>query len=123
MSWSNDLYRADEQLKAVDEAIGRSLKAAAKAGGEVLATEAQTRAPYRTGRLKVSISTKFGSIKQTAVERVVFAKEFYAMFLEFGTSRAAARPFLRPAADNKQDEIARAMQDEVMAEIRKGLAQ
>jgi len=46
-----------------------------------------------TGRLKKSV--KFARVKLATFE--VTASAPYAKFLEFGTSRMAARPFFRPA--------------------------
>lgn len=55
--------------------------------------EAKKRCPVRTGRLRASIHT--GKIR----DRVYFvgSNVEYAPFVEFGTRKMTARPYLRPA--------------------------
>ena len=54
------------------------------------------------GRLVQAIHVKHGSGSLTAL---VVAGTAYAKLLEFGTSRMAPRPFMRPAAKNVRDDI------------------
>ena len=61
-----------------------------------LAIEAQARAlaPFDTGRLRDSINTAVGRD-----EVIVGTNVEYAPYVEYGTSRSIAQPFLRPAVD------------------------
>lgn len=50
---------------------------------------------------------------------VTWSKEaFYGRFLEFGTSRMAARPFLRPAYDAKKEEAVKKFQEALDEKVR-----
>ena len=70
-----------------------------------IANRAWANAPYRTGRLKASIRvdrrdaagrfTSAGGVAICAFE--VSANTPYAGFVEFGTRKMRARPYLRPA--------------------------
>jgi HK97 gp10 family phage protein len=63
-----------------------------------------------TGALLNSINTELTAATPTKAEGQVATNQVYAPPLEFGTSRMAARPFMRPAADKHQDKVAEATQ-------------
>lgn len=67
----------------------------------------------RTGNLRNSI---------VAIKNFVGAtrRAPYARFVEFGTRRAAARPFLRPALDRMRPVIAPLLKDMNLAQTRQG---
>lgn len=80
------------------------------AGAEIINNEIVSNAPERTGKaksfLKVSKVTKEKGIK---VVKVGITKEdnseaFYLKFHEYGTSKMPARPFMRPAFENRKGE-------------------
>lgn len=60
-------------------------------GGHVV-SEAWGIVPVKTGDLRASIAYKVSDVTVT-----VGAGMFYARYVEFGTSRMSARPYLRPA--------------------------
>jgi HK97 gp10 family phage protein len=74
------------RVAAADEVIeGRA--------AEIIAALAEARAPVLTGHLKASIGGEGGE---------VVADTDYAGYLEYGTRRMKARPFLRPAKDQAE---------------------
>lgn len=77
-----------------------SLNNAAKRGLEVCGSVAEGFAkdlcPVKTGRLRASITHKVLD-ERTAI---IGTNVKYAPYVEMGTRRMAARPFLRPAAEN-----------------------
>lgn len=108
------------------------VRGALRAGAAVIAEEARNRAPMHTGQLKASIrvSTRVINGRPVALVKAgdryrVFAGKgratknpyrsigasgcvnyhaaFYAHFIEFGTSKMAAKPFLRPAFEAKKE--------------------
>lgn len=85
---------AAEFARAATEAEQAAGQAVRKAGTDVMA-QAQTRAPVDTGYLRSSISAD--SIGPTEVE--IGPTAHYGKYLEYGTSRAAAQPYLQPAFD------------------------
>ena len=78
--------------------------------GEDAAQTAAERAPVDTGRLKNSITSAVDPEEQVAY---IGTNVEYAPYVELGTSRMAARPYLRPAAENHGDEY-RALMEQAM---------
>lgn len=86
---------------------------------------ARSKAPVDTGNLKKSIVTlghrENGKIALKLTVRQRKSKKakspYYAKFLEFGTSKMSAKPFLRPALDESEDKVL----DMVIDDIKKGI--
>lgn len=104
-----------------------TLRQAAVAGARVVFDEVRLRAPvgnayerkgtqHEPGTLKRSILIAYDKEDSLeghlAIYLVTWSKEaFYGRFVEFGTSKAAAHPFLRPGYEAKKQEAAQAMID------------
>lgn len=88
---------SDEFLKALPEQIEQALTAI----GLTAETYAKQECPVDTGRLRNSITNAV-----RADEKAVYigTNVEYAPYIELGTSRMKARPYLRPAAANHADE-------------------
>jgi HK97 gp10 family phage protein len=69
--------------------------------------------PVRTGRLRNSIYRK----KTGFLSWEVGATMFYAGFVEFGTRYMRARPYLRPAVEEKMPEIREELKDALMEKL------
>jgi len=103
-----ELNKALEQLpgKLQDKAI----KNAMAAGARVIRKEARRLVPVETGTLQESIVVsrtvqqkgRRRTIKGGVVVGIKDEARAYSHLVEFGTSRASAHPFLRPALDNQQ---------------------
>lgn len=96
---------AIEQLERLDRDVPLSLAEATLEAAVVLADEAKRAAPRQTGRLVSSIGAEPYNADGDSAASQVIVKEFYARFLEYGTVKMAARPFLRSSADRKEKEI------------------
>jgi len=133
-----------DEFKAVQDALKKLpahlqqkvVVGATRASATVIAKEAKTIVPVRTGLLKKSISvrmvpkrkSKSGHVqfyvvpltkmKFTANIKVGGQKAklkgnrtvFYAHMVEFGTEKMSAQPFMRPAYENSADSSVRAFQ-------------
>lgn len=64
--------------------------------------------PVDTGRLRNSITYETRTLSK---EVYIGTNVEYGPYVELGTSRMAARPFIRPAASNHPDEYKRLMED------------
>jgi HK97 gp10 family phage protein len=85
LEWFGDRIR--------DEAKKRMVLLMQKWGPQVVA-EAKRLVPVDTGQLKNSIGW---TMRQSDMTLQIHADQSYAIFVEFGTMRQPARPFLRPA--------------------------
>lgn len=101
VKWSG-LDSLMEQLGATAAATIEAAASAMKlTTGQVQATAKQV-APKRTGYMANNISVD--SVKKTAtsVTGTVNAKAAYSSFVEFGTYKMSAEPFMRPAVSAAQ---------------------
>jgi HK97 gp10 family phage protein len=82
-----------------------------EAGARIVETHAKLVAPVDTGFLRNSIQVD----SVTPVEAIIAPHTEYAEFVEFGTSRQAAQPYMRPALDEHEREILGAIEATVAA--------
>ena len=133
MNVTFDVHGLDDierKLKALGgRAAERALSSGLRAGAAVIVREARKRAPKRTGKLRKNIySFKIKKKNRThAVEYGVGVRvkgkpkdpknAFYWSFIEFGTSKVPARPFLRPALKAGHSSAVTAMRRKVLQRI------
>lgn len=132
------LNEISRELELLSKAENRQvLRQAVRAGAELVAEEVENSAPELTGKLKRNIVVLFGKGAQgTAVAGVHIRgvnpntgnsdnsmkaaspnNAFYWRFVEEGTSKMPAHPFIRPAYDRKQEEAAAAAFAEMIKAI------
>lgn len=95
--------------------------------GEIVARRARDLAPVQTGTLRDSIHVSFArpdemsfSIRDSGVRVFIgpSADVFYAPYIEFGTWKRQAHPFMRPAFDQTEDEVRRALAQGIWSTIK-----
>lgn len=92
--------------------VNKHLREGYEAGGEIVRSEAEGRAPVLTGLLEGSMLLEW--VPRRRYVRVGPARDaYYGEFQEFGTSRHAAQPFLRPALDSRKGHVFDAIADEL----------
>lgn len=113
-------------LKELPKRVARNgLRSATSAGAAVVRNEARSRAPVDTGEMKRDIQMKrerdFGNTEGLSASVSVYVRggkksrlagkarnvdkdSFYWKFVEFGTAKMAAQPFMRPAFEAKKEE-------------------
>ena len=135
-----DFSALGKKLDAITNAAQKATRPAAQAGAQVLYEEVRQRAPmsgkphstkgkrktYNPGTLRKAIYQAYAekeSGDKKAAYRVSWNKNhaFYGRFLEFGTSRMAAKPFLRPAYDAAVQKALQAVQDRMAEEVKKAI--
>lgn len=111
------LYGVEElqvKLRLLREKAGQeALDSALLAGAKIISDEAKRLAPVRTGYLRSSIEPVTTSSGSLYGEAEINVGAFYGPFVELGTSRMAARPFLRPAVLAKKNEAALRVREEL----------
>ena len=113
---------------------GRALRQSANAGAQVIKKEARSLVPVDTGLLRRNIivarsrrnSRPGKETYNITIREGKKAKRgpngrsaFYGYFIERGTSKKSARPFLRPALQSKQREALDAFKLKMMETLRK----
>jgi HK97 gp10 family phage protein len=94
--------RGDERRRAQQDGL--------EAGARIVETYAKVAAPVDTGALRNSIM-----LDEVTPERAILGPHVdYAEHVEFGTSRMAAQPYLRPAIDEHEAEILDAIEAAVL---------
>ena len=103
-----------ESMEGLPLVVQRKLIAdALREGADVVAIEAEARAPVETGRLSENIV--YAITEQTAsgaVANIGPAKQvFYGAFVERGTEHMTPEPFLGPAFDDSVDKATAVIQE------------
>lgn len=123
----------EELLKALDQfpknLQKKALRPALREGAKVIHKQAKRFVPVDEGDLKRSLKVRAAKRNrkgivavnvQTSSEANVFSGEqFYGAFVEFGTSKTPAQPFLRPALDTSATEAKEAVADKLAQQIPK----
>lgn len=94
----------ESHLGELLDALPEQIEAALTAIGMVAETHAKEECPVDTGRLRNSITHEVDMNAQAAI---IGSNVEYAAYVELGTSRQKAQPYLRPAAENHKQEYKR----------------
>jgi HK97 gp10 family phage protein len=104
-----------------------ALRQAAIAGARVFYREIKVRAMphYRTGVLENSIRTVFVPEDSVTGEVATYAvtinqDAWYARLLEFGTSKMAAKPFIRPSYEARRVEAGQVVINTIQEAVKNG---
>lgn len=98
-----------DSFQYVQKAMAGALEDIAWAGAAPVMNRAMELAPVKTGNLRRSIHIETTQKTPVRVVASVGPHVDYAIFLEYGTRRMHARPFLRPAFEETKDEAYQAM--------------
>ena len=119
-------------LKALDKLPKNIQKnvmvGATRAGAKIVSDEAKRLAPRDTGTLEKSIGITKRKSKRGQITFSVSPRKggkndgFYGRFIELGTSKMIARPFLRPALENTPDEVLEASKEYIAKRLPKEVA-
>ena len=102
-------WKGDKHIKAAIEAQKKALTAASL----VVQGDATSRTPVLTGNLKNSITYK---VREE--DAIVGTNVEYAPYVEFGTSKMEAQPYLEPSLHNNKKKIEKLLKDAIAREIK-----
>ena len=131
-----DFSKLTAKLDNITKAAEKAVRPAAQDGAQVFYDEVKQRvpvsaAPHKSGKKTYNPGTLRKAIYQAyadkesgdgkAVYRLSWNKThaFYGRFVEFGTSKMAAKPFLRPAYDAARTKALKAVQERMAVELKK----
>ena len=118
-----DDYR--KKLEALGRKGTRIENKALEEGAEPILQEMVKNCPVRTGKAKKHLTKskpkkeKGIQIVKIGVQKSDNSEAFYLKFYEWGTSKQIARPFMRPAFENKRKEALEITKGIIREEIRK----
>lgn len=132
-----DLAGITAKLDDIEKSVGEAIRPAAQAGAQVFFDEVKARAPrsekmhftkgkkqsYAPGNLQAAIYQAFDALASTPGQSAAYGiswnkrKAFYGQFVEFGTKRMPAHPFLRPSFDAVNQKAIDAVNDRLMKEL------
>ena len=98
------ISRVKSRLPVIAAEITPRVTVAIKDVADAIADDAKQRVPVETGDLRDAIHVEFKGAADWAVV-AGNSKAFYGHMVEHGTTRAAPRPFLIPAAEAKKEMI------------------
>lgn len=127
MSASDSGLRAlDQSLAALMQEIGgQALRDGTQAAAEPVLQAAIAGAPLHTGRLRAALRIVTTSRGASATSSVEVANsgpggvEHSAVFIEYGTSKEAAHPFMRPAFEATKGAAQRLFEDQINNKLEK----
>ena len=96
-------WKGDEAIKAIEKAQEEFLTKAAV----VVHGQASELSPVDTGNLKGSLNYAVDMQDEDGPAAHIGTNTEYAPYVEMGTSKMAAQPYLRPALDGTRDELVR----------------
>jgi HK97 gp10 family phage protein len=96
----------DEIIRTTNEALYNALEII----GNKAADYAAGLAPVDTGNLRNSLTSEVDSADKAVI---IGTPVEYARFVEYGTLRQRAQPYLRPPVENHMDEYKRILVDEL----------
>ena len=100
-----------------DNVIAEVGKAIVKSG-MLIERDAKINCPVDTGYLRNSISAKYEGIGTDKPTCEILIGAEYATFIEYGTSKMAAQPFLRPAVEKNRDKINEMIKDAMKKKLK-----
>jgi len=115
----------EKKLLSFEPKLGRKIiRQALRAGAKVIHTAAKANVPVDTGALKQSLKVKAMRKRRHSYGVMVATSdgwfkgdEFYGAFLEFGTSKMPAKPFVRPAFDAEKDNAEKIIKNQLQQGI------
>ncbi len=108
------LRELDRKLRRLEGRVARKIvRDATRKGAQALRKEIRAAAPRRTGFLRRHIRYRTTSRSPTHYTISVGPDRgaFYGRFVELGTQKMAARPFMRPAFERARERIVRIVTD------------
>jgi HK97 gp10 family phage protein len=115
MQGMSELMRSIQEMgRIIDSQV---TKKALKKSAELVKDKIEETVPVRTGNLKRNIVISEIEDDKIHIGPDQQGDAFYGHFLEFGTSKAAAKPFMGPVFENNKDAIQETMTDVIKREL------
>jgi HK97 gp10 family phage protein len=101
--------QASPMLEAALANIQDQINAGLDEAGNEIVIYAQQIVPVRTGRLRASITYTVAD-----GQLIIMATAPYALYVEFGTRKMRAQPYIRPSIDAYMDALTSSIEEQVL---------
>jgi len=110
---ASEVRQLSADIERGAERVGRNVSQAVKASAERVKTAGQSNAPVGpTGDLRESIGVDmYGDGRSVGLTAVIGPTVRYGLFVEKGTSKMAAQPFMAPALEAEAPGFQKALAD------------
>ena len=108
-----NLGRLQAKLKKLDPLTREAILTGVNLAGLLVEGTAKNIVPVDTGELRDSINTNSKAIPSGAEATVGTNKE-YALYVELGTSKMQAQPYLKPALQKNKDKAKKLITTEIV---------
>lgn len=105
----------NDRTKEINSELKEAVRIALLGCGEQATQYAVEIVPVDTGRLKGSIGHTYSEDEQT---EYIGTNVEYAPYVEFGTSRQRAQPYLKPAVANHTDEYVKFIEETIKSRVK-----
>lgn len=105
------------QLSVTEEQITAAAKKTVQESAEAVRNRAKDLVPVDSGRLQRAINVSYSSDGLSAEVKNTNNQAYYGQFIEFGTSRRPARPFMTPAAEQERRKLKKRLEQNVKKEL------
>jgi len=112
----DDFTNLINQLGSLEGRIKNSIKEAVKINALEAEQKAKLLCPVDTGHLRRSISTEINETTDKILVDVLTNVE-YGSYVEYGTSRQPAQPFMKPAYESQKVQFERDISETVRREL------
>lgn len=105
------------------------IRAAVRKGANIIRDKARSYVPVDTGDLKKSITVSGAKYKKGTIALAIKPRNnkkkgvtvFYGRFIEYGTSKMAAKPYMRPAYDEAEKEVLDTVINDIKSKLDEGV--
>lgn len=101
----------------VEARVTPAVRASVQAACDLIEISAKNYVPVDTGRLQESITSEVRETGKTVVGSVAPHTE-YAGFVEYGTYKMPAQPYMRPALDENREAVTEIFRSELSLALR-----
>lgn len=114
------------KLNSLPEKLEKKvIRSAVRKGANIIRDKARSYVPVDSGELRKSITVSGAKYKKGTIAFAIKPRKnkkrgitvFYGKFIEFGTSKMAAKPFMRPAYDEAEKEVLETVINDIKSKV------
>lgn len=101
----SNLKNLNKFMTKLEKALPEVSKETVQTATMAMEATAKEKCPVRTGRLRDSINSRIEEKGNDEITGIVSTDVEYASYVEYGTSKMSAKPYMTPAFNEHKDDI------------------